>query len=286
MSSPNCKMGTIPGLGQDPDTGTEGLTSIREIGYNTVNSKRHRKIAHMTKITKSTVFRREGFSLFELVIVIVVIVILLLLLFPPTSTPHTGSDYSRSRAFLQQVASAAEMFKSENNGMYPGQSDLGLLKGTSPQSGPYTGSQILAASLFGYPYSEINSPPANGPNATSKYLQYKSYLLINESSTGESIPNNSLGDDSKTINALLYFPSRLNVTTPNECYKWDDNSDYISKKVAKARMEFNKNCIRNPKLNTPDKARIIGGILMIGTGGNDMYLEPNDNDDITNWPMD
>lgn len=279
-------MGTVPALGQDPDADTEGLTLIRGIRYNAVDSKRHRKVAHMTKTSKSTVFWREGFSLLELVVVLVVVVILFSLLLPSRHTDPLPSDQRRSLAFVMEVAHAAEMFKGENNGMYPGQGDPEPLKGTAPQPGPYTGSQILAARLFGYPYSEINSTPANGPNATGKYLRYMPSYLINESSTGESIPMNSLTDGSRTPNALLYFPSRLNVTTPNECYKWNDNSDYIRKNFALAKSEFDQNYIKGLKFRDGTVARKIGGILIIGAGVNNMYLEPNDNDDFTNWSID
>ena len=240
----------------------------------------------MAKTAICPMFRREGFSLIELVVVMVVIAILVAFIIQMRSW-HNGNHVDRrSQAFVQRVAMAADAFKGENNGRFPGQDHPGLLKGSVPQAGPYTGSQILAARLFDYPDEEINNTPVAGVSATSKYLEYKSYLLIKESSTGESIPNNSLADDSRTANALLYFPSRLNVTATGECYKWDDNSDYITKDVASANAEFNQNCIRNPKLSDGTIARWVSGILIIGTGPNDTYLESTDNDDIKNWEID
>ncbi|MDP6547177.1 MAG: hypothetical protein QGH60_24640, partial [Phycisphaerae bacterium] len=173
--------------------------------------------------------------------------------------------------------------KGQNNGRYPGQDDIGQLKGTTPQPGRYTGSQIIAARLFGYSDSDISSP---NPKSTNKYLEYKSHLLISKSSTGANIPNNSMADDSGTANALLYFPSRLNVTAPSECYKWNDNSIYITKNAPSAQFIFNENCAKDPKFSSPNNARQPGGILIIGTGANDVYLERDNNDDITNWKVD
>ena len=229
----------------------------------------------MTKTAISTMFRREGFTLIELLIVIVVMAILATLLVPTINKIILIVDNRNSEAFVQRVARGADAFKDANNGKYPGQDDIGLLKGTTPEAGPYTGSQIIAARLFNYPDSEIT---LDAPQASSKYLEYKSYLLIEQSGM-----KNSLADDSATPNALLYFPSRRNVTVPSDCYKWADNSTYISQDAASAQAEFNGNCIKDPR---DGRARNAGGILIIGTGINDTYLETSDNDDIKSWEID
>jgi hypothetical protein len=107
-------------------------------------------------------------------------------------------------------------------------------------------------------------------------------LLIDKSNKGVAIPRNSLADASSTANALLYFPSRLNETTPTDCYKWTDSSEYVTR--AGAQTVFNNECIADKRFPAPDNARNPGGILIIGTGGNDMYLESgSDNDDIRSW---
>ena len=279
---PNSQVTTNAGRIIRPDN-QPGKTKARELPpiddavmrYNTMDGKQYRKDAHMARTAISPMFRREGFTLIELLIVIVVMAILAAILGLLIHRAHERGIDTKSHAFVRRVAMAAGAFKGQNNGRYPGQDDIGQLKGTTPQAGPYTGSQILAARLFGYPDTEIN---AAAPKATSKYLEYKLHLLIKQSGV-----RNSLADDSSTANALLYFPSRLNVTAPSDCYKWDDNSIYISKDAAAAKAEFNKNCIRDPKFSAGDVARNAGGILIIGTGVNDTYLEPSDNDDIKNW---
>ena len=236
----------------------------------------------MTKHTISPMFRREGFTLIELLIVIVVMAILAAILVPTINKIIISADNSQSKAFVQRVARAADAFKGDDiSGRYPGQDDVGLLKGTTPEAGPYTGSQIVAARLFDYPDSDIIDA---APKATSKYLEYKSYLLINRTSTGRTIPANSLADDSSTSNALLYFPSRLNVTAPKDCYKWADNSTYVSE--TGAQTQFTNKCITDPRFGGT-VARNAGGVLIIGTGANDTYLESgDDNDDVQSWEID
>jgi len=233
----------------------------------------------MTKRMISPMFRREGFTLIELLIVIVVMAILATLLVPTINKIIKSADNRKSQAFVLRVANAAGAFKGQNNGRYPGQDDIGRLKGTTPTPGPYTGSQIIAARLFGYPDTEIN---AVAPKATSKFLDYKLHLLIKQSGM-----RNSLADDSSTANALLYFPSRLNVTAPSACYKWADNSVYVTQDTSSAKTEFNSKCIVDKRHGG---ARNAGGILIIGTGANDVYLEPSDNydvnDDVKNWKVD
>ena len=252
--------------------------------YNNTEARQYRKDAYMTKIAISTRPRREGFTLIELLIVMIVISILAVILVPTINKVIVSADNRKSQAYVQQVAAAAANYKDANNGRYPGQDDTLQLAGTvfNGTPGPYTGSQILAARLFDYPDSHIQDITlSDKPEATSKYLQYKVDRLISQSSTGNSIPKNSMGDDSKTLNALLYFPSRPNVTSnsPSDHYKWDDSGTYVSGSVS---SEFNK-CTTDSRSGS---VRDPGGILIIGTGINDTYLESTDNDDIQSWNVD
>ncbi len=225
--------------------------------------------------------RSNGFTLIELLIVIVIMAILATMFVPVINKAIQNADNNKSAAFVQEVRSACDRFKDANNGMYPGQDDLGQLKGTTPDAGPYTGSQMLASRLFGYPHTDI---PSNTPKAKSLYLEYKLHLLLDRSSKGTAIAKNSLGDNSATPNALLYFPSRLREKLPTRCYRWADSSQYVT--TAGAQTVFNNECITDKRLAVGKNARNPGGILIIGTGANDMYLESDDNDDIRSWDAD
>lgn len=230
-------------------------------------------------MTRTAIFPRagrDGFTLIELLIVIVIMAILATMFVPVINKALQSADNARSKSFVQEVAGACKQFKGEHDAKYPGQDDLGILKGSD--DGSYTGSQILASRLFGYPETEISMA---SPNAKSKYLGYKLSRLISKSSKGVAIAANSLGDESSTVNALLYFPSRLNKIAPTDCYKWADSSEYVSQ--AGAQTVFTADCITDQRTNI---ARDPGGMLIIGTGGNDMYLEQGaGNDDIRSWEI-
>jgi prepilin-type N-terminal cleavage/methylation domain-containing protein len=243
------------------------------------NGKLYRKDASMRQCDISSRTKTTGFTLIELLVVIVVIAILTTILVPVINKAIQRADNASSQAFVTEVATAAGKFKDDHNGKYPGQDDIGQLTGSSPV-GPYTGSQILAARLFDYPDTQIKT--TLNPTASSKYLTYESDRLISISSKNAPIPQNSLADASRTANALLYFPSRLNVTppTPTECYKWNDNRVYVKFKTSAAQSEFEKNSSKDRRTGL---ARQAGGMLIIGTGGNDIYQEPDNNDDVTSW---
>ena len=234
----------------------------------------------MTKTAISPRAGRDAFTLIELLIVIIILAILSTIFVPVINKAIQAADNARSRAFVQRVALACGKFKDDNSGKYPGQDDLGILKG-SP-GGLYTGSQMLASRLFGYPESEITNLK---PQASSKYLDYKLSRLISKSSKGLDVAPNSMGDESSTTNVLLYFPSRFNETTPTGCYNWLDNSEDAKPiGVGGGKSVFDSSCATDARLSSGNNARNAGGMLIIGTGGNDMYLESgDDNDDIRSW---
>ncbi|MDP7162369.1 MAG: type II secretion system protein [Phycisphaerae bacterium] len=169
--------------------------------------------------------RRAGFTLVELLVVMAILMILGGILLPwITKAVQFGTSVG-SAAFLSSAAQATWVFHKEE-GYFPGQKDPGQLKGSG---GTYTGSQWLAARLFGYPDGDISS---NSPKATSAYLEYKAHLLLPSSNPVTDGRNNSLADASKNPHPLLYWPSRLGGTTAEQCYKWDDNSEYILSDLA------------------------------------------------------
>ncbi len=169
--------------------------------------------------------RRAGFTLVELLVVMAILMILGGILLPwITKAVQFGTSVG-SAAFLSSAAQATRVFHNEE-GYFPGQKDPGQLKGSG---GTYTGSQWLAARLFGYPVSDISS---SSPSANSIYLEYKAHLLLPSSNPVTDGRNNSLADASKNPHPLLYWPSRLGGTTAKQCYKWDDNSEYILSDLA------------------------------------------------------
>ena len=219
-------------------------------------------------------YANRGFTLIELLVVIVILAILATII---AWAMRPGIGEPRARAFLQEVSMAAMSYASANNGRFPGQDDPGQLAGSTP-AGPYTGSQILAARLFGYADDQIARAHPDG--ITNKYLSHKQHLLITDSGRP-----NSLADHSGTPRPLLYYPSRLGETTPLGCYKWADNSAYVGASSNSGKFSdystVNIKQTGGQTLNTP---RNEGQFLLIGTGPNDRYFETDtENDDNKNW---
>jgi len=220
---------------------------------------------------------RGGFTLIELLIVIIVLAILSTIIVPAVISVIALADDRQAEAFIQEVSMSARSFAGDNNQRYPGQDDVGQLAGSTPV-GLYTGSQILAARLFGYPDDQIGGGVP--PGMTNKYLSYKVHLLIEHKGR-----KNSLGDNSKSSMPLLYYPSRPGETTPSGCYKWADNSAYVGASSNSGKFSdystVNIKQTGGQTLNTP---RNEGQFLLIGTGPNDRYFETDtENDDNKNW---
>jgi len=237
----------------------------------------------MTNRTVRCYRRPRGFTLIELLIVIIILAILTTILVPAVMNMIKLADNAKARAFVQEVGMSARTYAGQHNQRYPGQDDIGQLTGSDgPDNVQYTGSQILAARLFGYVDAQISRSHPTG--ITNEYLAYKAHMLMTDSGRP-----NTLADNSGTAKPLLYFPSRLGVSTPGECYKWADNSVYAgggtSNKVFTAYATS-----KLPKVDDKEIAQSEGEFLIIGTGPNDKYLESGedseDNDDNKSWEID
>jgi len=213
----------------------------------------------------------KGFTLVELLIVMIILAILSTIVVPAVMKAIALADDHKAKAYLHEVGLSAAQYAGANNQRYPGQDDIGQLVGSSPP-GPYTGSQILAARLFGYPDNQITQAHPSG--ITNNYMAFEVNLLITASGR-----RNSLADNSKTAKPLLYYPSRRGETTPLGCYKWADNSAYAGGGTSNARFTS----YATSRLGN-NIARNEGRFLLIGTGANDKYFETgSNNDDHKNW---
>lgn len=164
----------------------------------------------------------RGFTLVELLVVISIIALLVTLLTPAFQAAKNAAYRARTKARLVELSTGAEMYAQNNRNLFPGQLYPGELTGSSP-SGPYTGSQVLAACLFGYDYAHIGNVH---PPLQSNYAPVDQDDLI-KAGTGNR--TNSIWDrfpwtDKK---AVCYYPARPGVTgTPQ--FKEGDNKAYTS----------------------------------------------------------
>lgn len=97
----------------------------------------------------------RAFTLVELLVVIGVIVILATMLIPAVIKARNLAYAAKSQARIEELGNGARMYFRDNMNLYPGQlyagSVMGSLSGTDTTHA--TGSQMLAASLFGFSYA-------------------------------------------------------------------------------------------------------------------------------------
>jgi len=178
--------------------------------------------------TRRTRVWPSGFTLVELLVVIVIIVLLVGILAPSIMSAIKLSYATRSQVRVTELAGGAQKYFIESgNRYYPGQED-------SSWQGTYTGSQVLAAELFQYDYSEIPGEP----DPETLYSSCKvdrtnpanSDLFDPQQVSGKYSDGNrpnSLSDrfGAKPM-ALLYFSSRKGQSGLSQ-FEEDDNEAYL-----------------------------------------------------------
>ncbi len=228
-----------------------------------------------------------GFTLVELLAVMSIILLLLGMLMPTVVTIMESRHVHRCSYYVSALGRGAESYWTENRNYYPGQLDSSVLTGNG---GPYTGSQVMAARMFGYGYDKISH---DNPEPSSKYVKYNAGMLFDpndmyaNSGYGGGDRPNTLSDGFPDPLPILYFPSRRGKTGLGQ-YKLADNNDYQHRKDDDWRYPWGRSqntfeaYIENE--DHPDTSTGIpyndGEFLLIAPGRNRRY---GDDDDIRNW---
>ncbi len=168
-----------------------------------------------------------AFTLVELLVVVAVIGLLVSILVPVVQTVLASASAARTRARVIELATGCYNYKKERD-YYPGQD-------TYAQLGPLTGSQLLAACLFEYPFADVSNssrpPPVSGkyaPMRAGDLDKFKSGSSYQATYTGKLT---SILDRAEDPMAILYYPYRIHVTSDEvkERYKYSDNSWYVDR---------------------------------------------------------
>ena len=225
---------------------------------------------------KQTPRRRvTGFTLIELMVVIVILALLIGILLPSFSAVRAAARDARVRARISELSSGAMAYKNDN-GYYPGQRYPGELT-------TYTGSQVLAVSLFAYGYGDINDAP--GTVATDpKYAPIRDGDLQTLSGCLRTIIDRFGGGSDRPI---LYYPSRLGVIGLSQYHEGDNGAytagvswpDYGDTTVGQTNFQ---KCIKDRRFTgdastTPYRD---GEFLLIGAGVDRTFGTADDNH---NW---
>jgi prepilin-type N-terminal cleavage/methylation domain-containing protein len=139
--------------------------------------------------------RGSGFTLIELLVVIAIIALLVALVLPSIGSALRVARNTRALARMEEIKNGLDGFKSDNDGLYPGQ-DKPL---TQWLKDGMTGSELLCRTLF-YDKSNQEDPfPRSGYMSYSeeRMISYRGqdHLMSDDYGQGESMP-------------ILYYPAR------------------------------------------------------------------------------
>lgn len=249
--------------------------------------------------TIHNVRRRRGgraFTLAELLIVIVIIGLLMAILTPTITAIMQQVYTARSLARINELSNGANVFK-EEFGKYPGQDDYGKHSQFSPPNWTYTytGSQVLAAHMFGLydegnpnPYHVFDNGKLDDLLPTSKYAPYDPDVLKTIVGDGGTKVYLTISDGFPKARALCYYMSAQGLGinqfhySQNEVYTGGNPGTPLGKK-ALARYET---MIVEPRIDpgsygTGARPAINNGhFLLIGPGKDNEFFTT---DDVKNW---
>lgn len=214
----------------------------------------------------------RGFTLIELLVVIAIIGLLATLFLPALGVIKDRAKAAKARVRIMELLQGCSMYK-RDTGYYPGQLYPAELTGSS---GRYTGSQVLAACMFNYRYSDINKAD---PGATEGHASLNPSDLIFINDRRNTLSDRFGSSVASGAMALLYYPSRLGTTGLNQ-YKEGDNGVYTAgtKWPGKTFTQYIKSQkISGTASRTPYND---GEFLLIAAGSDREYGTAYD---VTNW---
>ena len=211
-----------------------------------------------------------GFTLTEVLVVMLILGLLMGILMPIIGVVRLRMQVGRSQVRKETISNAVVQFHMDYH-YYPGQMDIDTWEGV------YTGSQALAAHLFGYhdpaqadPYEDVQLENPN-PSSSSGYITWTPDMLFHRGDG--AMDRNFLSDAFNTPKPLAYYPSGGGVGTAQ--FSYDLNSAFTGSNVT----SFG-NHIEDYSHGTADIPYNDGGFLLIGPGADRIYFNE---DDVHNW---
>lgn len=242
---------------------------------------------------------QRAFSLIELLVVITILGLLISILLPSLSKAKLVARAADTRSRIQNLSAACQLYK-QDTGYYPGQR-------YPDQLTTYTGSQVLAASLLGYTYSELTS--TNPIAEKASYVAMQSGLIDRFYNQANSKWESkftkrpaSILDGFPEADAILYYPSVIGATgsvTTAYAFSHNDEPSYFhkgevvgefQKLIADTKFGFlngsafgtNDWPIKSDGAFTASKYRAVNSdtFILIGAGVDRKFFT---DDDVKNW---
>jgi len=224
--------------------------------------------------------RGRGFTLIELMVVFMIISLLVTILLPTINSMLATRANLRAKNRIALLANGASSYQKEY-GFYPGQEYPGLVDNDNATGTTYSGSQILAAAMFGY---DIETDPSGGssdndilgtPEPATKWSSYEPGILA---TLGPDKRPHTISDGFPNPMAICYYPSQMTGGSGLSQFKKIANEVYTAdpNQGTGTNDDFTKR-ITHPRLGGAVNA---GGVLLIAPGPDRLYFTK---DDLKNW---
>jgi len=172
---------------------------------------------------------QAGFTLVELMVVFMIISLLLSVLIPTINSLLGSVHKRRASALIAGLSNGALLYKTDHH-YYPGQQYVNKLPDPAdPYNTGVTGSQFLAAAMYGYTFNDIET--LSPRPVSTDFMDYEPrHLFTWEGKYGEDnlVRRNTISDMFPTPMPICYYPSRMGPTGTNQ-YKKSDNKVYTDK---------------------------------------------------------
>lgn len=221
--------------------------------------------------------RRVGFTLVELMVVFMIISLLLSVLIPTINSLLGTVHKRRASALIAGLSNGALLYKTDHH-YFPGQQYVNKLPGGGGEW-EFTGSQFLAAAMYGYTFDDINT---SSPRPVSTdFMDYEPRHLFTWKAGTTDERRNTISDMFPTPMPICYYPSRMGPTGRNQ-YKESDNSIYTNGAKGTGPRDTFANRIRHRLLETGtgNLAVMDRQFLLISPGRDRKYFTQ---DDINNF---
>lgn len=211
---------------------------------------------------------RDGFTLAELLVVMLIMGLLMGILFPILGVVRQKMQAARSNVRKETLAQGIVTYKMVHRNRYPGQSDPEKWEGT------FTGSQVLAAHMYGYYREDDPAPYAailldNPEPASVGYSPYEASMLMDIGSD-----KNFLSDFFSSPKPFAYYPSAPGVGRLQFVFEMNDRFTGSTADALKINITDDR---YGTSSDTPFND---GEFLLIGAGPDRQYFTP---DDVHNW---
>jgi len=212
-----------------------------------------------------------GFTLTEVLVVMLILSLLLGILMPIIGVVRLRMQVAKSRVRVETLDHGVRSFALEHNGRFPGQSD------TEVWDTLYTGSQVLAAHMFGYhdpddaddTYDDVKLD--NPQPGSVGYVPYDDHMLFHRGSG--DYDKNFLSDHFNAPKPIAYYPAGGGVGTAQ--FRFALNSIFTGS--TESAFGFH---IEDTSYGASGMPYNNNEFLLIGPGADRAYFNE---DDVHNW---